>query len=117
MTQQDTQHLTDKQGHWLKHIQACDSAGISIKAYAEQQGIELKTLYYWKKTLVKKGVLPRSRKPRAPAASFQRAQIIDRESPDKQWHIRLPSGIQIGMTGAVNEVELALVLKTVIHLS
>ena len=114
---QHRQDLTDKQQHWLKHIQACESSGISVKAYAAQHSINAKTLYYWKKTLVKKGVLPRSRKPRAPAVTFQRAQVIDTKSPDNQWNIRLPNGIQIGLTGVVNEVELALVLKTVTRLS
>ena len=117
MTQQDTQDLTDKQQHWLKHIQACASSGVSVKAYAEQHGIKIKTLYYWKKALVKKGVLPRSRKPRTPAVTFQRAQVIHKHTRDNQWNIRLPNGIQIGMTGTVNEAERALVLKTVSYLS
>jgi len=117
MAQQDTQNLTDKQRQWLKHIHACESSGTSIKAYAEQQGIKVKALYYWKKALVKKGMLPRSRKPRAPTVTFQRAQVIDKKSPDNQWNICLPNGIQIGMTGAINEVELSIVLKTVAHLS
>jgi len=117
MTQKDTLSLTDKQHHWLQHIRACELSGISVKAYAEQHGIKIKTLYYWKKTLVKKGALPRSRKPRTSAVTFQRAQLIDKKLPDNQWNIHLPNGIQIGMTGVVNEAELALVLKTVIRLS
>jgi len=117
MTQLDTQHLTDKQRYWLKHIQACQASGISIKDYAEQQGIQIKSLYYWKKTLVKKGVLPRSRKPRIPAVTFQRAQVMDKNTADSQWKIHLPNGIQVGLTGTVNEAELSLVLKTVTRLS
>jgi len=55
MAQQDTDNLTDKQRHWLQQLQACESSGVSVKAYAEQQGIKVKTLYYWKKTQIKKG--------------------------------------------------------------
>ena len=117
MAQQDTQHLTDKQRHWLKQLQACQSSGNSIKAYAAQQGLDVKTLYHWKKTLVKKGVLPRSRKPRTPTVTFQRAQVMDKNTANSQWNIRLPNGIQVGLTGTVNEAELALVLKTVTRLS
>jgi len=116
MAQQDTDHLTDKQRHWLKQLQACASSGIGVKAYAEQQGINVKSLYYWKKTLVKKGALPRSRKPRTPTVTFQRAQVIDKKLADNQWEIRLPNGVQIGFNGAVNEAEFTLVLKTVISL-
>lgn len=117
MAQQDTDNLTDKQHHWFKHIQASESAGQGMKAYAGQQDIDIKTLYHWKKVLVKKGVLPRTRKPRTPAVTFQRAQIIDKSTADNQWNIRLPNGIQIGWAGAVNEAELALVLKTVVRLT
>jgi len=36
---------TKSQHHWLMHIDACQQQGISMKAYAQQQGIELRALY------------------------------------------------------------------------
>ncbi len=57
MTHDSPQDLTEQQRHWLDTLRACESSGQSMKAYAIAQGLEIKTLYGWKKVLVKLGVL------------------------------------------------------------
>ena len=58
------------------------------------QGIDVKAMYAGKKTLVKKGVLPRTRAPR-----FQRAQVVGSVACG-DWQIQLPNGISVTFTGA-----------------
>ncbi len=52
--------LTDSQRHWLEHLRACEASGKGIAAYATEHGLDAKAMYTGKKTLVKKGVLPRT---------------------------------------------------------
>lgn len=44
----DGRDLSDRQRAWLNHVEACTAAGISMKAYAEQHGLDLQTFYFWK---------------------------------------------------------------------
>ena len=36
---------------WSAHLSAIDAAGMTAKAYAEQHGLSLPALYYWRKRL------------------------------------------------------------------
>ncbi|NOY73412.1 MAG: hypothetical protein GXP14_13765, partial [Gammaproteobacteria bacterium] len=44
--------LTEKQRHWLEHLQASEASGKGIAAYAADQGLDARTLYAGKKILV-----------------------------------------------------------------
>lgn len=50
--------LSDKQRAWLQHIEACAAAGLSMKAYAEKNGLDLQSFYLWKGRLKKLGIIP-----------------------------------------------------------
>jgi len=63
---------TEKQRHWLEHLRACEASGQGIAAYAAAHGLDARATYTGKKILVKKGVLPRTRRSR-----FQRVQVKD----------------------------------------
>ena len=54
--------LTEKQRHWLEHLRACEASGQGIAAYAAAHGLDARAMYTGKKILVKKGVLPRTRR-------------------------------------------------------
>jgi hypothetical protein len=102
----DTQEisLTEHQRYWLDHLRACEVSGKGIAAYAAEHGLDAKAMYTGKKTLVKKGVLPRSRR-------FARAQV--RPSViDNAWRIGLPNGISVAFSGAVDAKTLHMVLTT-----
>ncbi len=78
--------------------------------YASEHGFPVRALYDAKKTLVNKGVLPRTQKKR-----FQRVQTVT-ESADTKWRIQLPNGVSVEFSGAVDGGSLSSVLNTVAHL-
>ena len=50
-------HLSEKQRVWLDHVEACVAAGISMKSYAEKNGLDLQSFYLWKGRLKKLGLI------------------------------------------------------------
>ena len=96
--------LTDTQRHWLEHLQACEASGNGIAAYAAEHGLDAKAMYTGKKTLVKKGVLPRTRRRR-----FARAQVTTAVN-DNAWRIQLTNGVSVAFSGAVDAKTLSTVL-------
>ncbi len=98
--------LTTQQSYWLKHVQACVASGKTIAEYAKAQGLQAKTMYAGKKTLVKKGVLPRTQAPR-----FQRAHVVAASVVANEWRIQLPNGVSVGFIGSVDAVALSTVLN------
>ena len=82
--------LTAKQHHWLAHLEACQSAGLSMKTYAEKHGLQLQQLYYWKKYLRQLGVLEVEQK-----AAFVKAVCRQEPLSEKQVSIKLANGICI----------------------
>ncbi len=56
--------LTEHQRKWLGRLQACETSGKSFTAYAAEHGFPVRALYDAKKTLVNKGVWPRTQQKR-----------------------------------------------------
>ncbi len=105
--------LTERQQHWAKHIQACDSAGQTSVDYAREHGLNVKSLYSARKTLAQKGELPRPQPPR-----FQKAEVSSSHPHrDSQWRIQLPNGVAIEFDGQVDAMTLSMVLSTTASLS
>ena len=98
--------LTENQRHWLEHLRACEASGKGIAAYAGEHGLDAKAMYTGKKALVKKGVLPRTRRQR-----FARAQIKTAVT-DNAWRIQLTNGVSVAFSGAVDAQTLRTVLTT-----
>ncbi len=78
--------------------------------YAAEHGFPVRELYDAKKTLVNKGVLPRTQQKR-----FQRVQTAT-VLTDTKWRIQLPNGVSVEFSGAVDGGALSSVLTTVAHL-
>jgi hypothetical protein len=106
MTKPTRVTLTTQQNYWLKHVQACTASGKTIAEYAKNHGLRAKTMYAGKKTLAKKGVLPRTQAPR-----FQRAQVVESVA-DNEWRIQLPNGVTVAFVGSVDAGALSTVLNT-----
>ena len=53
----DDRELTATQRTWLTHVEACAAAGCSMKAYAEEHGLDLQSFYLWKGRLKKLGLV------------------------------------------------------------
>ena len=102
--------LTAHQRRWLERIQACEASGKSVAAYASEHGFPVRAMYDAKKTLVRKGVLPGTRRTR-----FQRvARQSVRAGGD--WRIQLPNGVAVDFSGTVDAGSLSTVLNTVVLL-
>ena len=101
------QSLTEHQRYWLERIQACEASGLSITAYAAEQGFPVRTMYDVKKVLVRKGVLPRTR-----GRQFQRVETVA-VTVGGEWRIQLPNGVSVDFSGTVEAGSLSTVLTTV----
>jgi hypothetical protein len=102
--------LTEHQRKWLGRLQACEASGKSFTTYAAEHGFPVRALYDAKKTLVNKGVLPRTQRNR-----FQRVKTAT-VAADTKWRIQLPSGVSVEFSGAVDGGTLSTVLSTVARL-
>lgn len=102
--------LTEHQRYWLEQIRACEASGKSVTAYAAEHGIEARAMYGAKKILVRKGVLPRTQ-----GVRFQRAEVAA-PADSGQWRIRLPNGVMVDFSGAVDGGTLSTVLTAVANL-
>jgi hypothetical protein len=92
----DDRELTDTQRIWLTHVEACAAAGCSMKAYAEEHGLDLQSFYLWKGRLKKLGLvagppdqptprlqaLPQTRRPENRCTRIELANGISIEAPD-----------------------------------
>ncbi len=106
MTDKPEQKLTVQQSDWLEKLKASEASGKSMKAFALSEGLDIKDLYAWKKILVNKGVLPRSRVPR-----FQQAKIID-VTAGYEYRILLPNGVTVMLSGNTQDMNLATILHS-----
>lgn len=98
--------LTARQSDWLEKLTACKTSGKSMKAFAASERLNLQDLYSWKKTLVKKGVLPRSRTPR-----FQQVEIMG--TTGSECRIMLPNGVTVILPVGEGNMSLLNILKNV----
>jgi hypothetical protein len=106
----DERELTERQRHWLAHIQACEASGESLKAYAAAHGFAAGAIYAAKKVLIRKGLLDQS------PARFQRINAAVR-GPVCEWRVELPNGAAVGFCGAVDATALSAVLQAVSRLT
>jgi len=107
MTDKPKHKLTARQSEWLDKLTACKKSGKSMKAFAISEGLNLQDLYSWKKTLVKKGVLPRSRTPR-----FEPVEIIDAVAKC-ECRILLPNGVAVVLPVGAGNMSLLNILQNV----
>ena len=107
--------LTDHQRRILNHIRACDASGKRITEYCSEQGISVRSMYDGRKSMVNKGILPRTHPRRFQRVSVAKPTIPAAMSTD--WRIQLPNGASVTFSGAVDTGVLQQVLNTVAELS
>ena len=110
MVESEGRSLTEHQRKWLGRLRACEASGKSFTVYAAEHGFPVRALYDAKKTLVNKGVLPRTQGKR-----FQRVQTATLPA-DTKWRIQLPNGVSVEFCGVVDDSSLSMVLTTVARL-
>ena len=70
--------LTERQRYWQMHLQRCEANGQSLRAYADEHGLKVSTLYFYRKRLRDGNSLPISglKNP-----TFVRAQVASMTLP------------------------------------
>lgn len=106
--------LSDKQRTWLNHVEACAACGMSMKAYAEQQGLDLQNFYFWKGRLRKIGLVD----PVPEQKAIEPAQILPTGMPRDagKARIQLTNGVSIECPGDVDTAALAALLSAAMRL-
>jgi hypothetical protein len=107
MVEVEDARLTEQQQKWLERVQACEASGMSVSAYASTHGFPVRAMYDAKKVLVRKGVLPRTRR-----SPFQRVQT-EAVSVGGEWRVHLPNGVSVDFSGTVDAGSISTVLNTV----
>jgi len=107
--------LTDHQHRILNHIRACDASGQRITEYCAEHGIKVRAMYDGRKSMVNKGILPRTHPRRFQRVSVARPSVT--AAPPTDWRIQLPNGTSVAFSGDVDSKALKQVLNTVAELS
>ena len=91
-----------RQDFWFNHIQRCQGEGITLKAYAEREGLTLSVLYGWSKRYQK------ARVPQSP--NFLQAVI---KPPQRMGTYRLhfPNGLILEWDAAADTRQLGPLLE------
>ena len=89
--------LTERQRHWQEHLQRCQAAGQSLRAYAAEHGLKVSTLYFYRKRLGRQSELPVTGS--AAKARFVRAQVASTTLPCRV-HLRNGVTAEFGISDA-----------------
>jgi hypothetical protein len=91
----EKRELTATQRNWFEHVEACSVGGGSMKAYAEEHGLDLQSFYLWKGRLKKLGFVA-ERQGLAPLSStFVPVPLLTSRQSASRTRIELVSGIII----------------------
>ena len=83
--------LTERQRHWLRHLQACERSGETIRGYGERQGLSAHSLYSARKRLRGLGFsfgVPR----RSSGVSFAKVSLREASVGPAHWRVHFPNG-------------------------
>jgi hypothetical protein len=80
--------LTEKQQFWLEHWRQCQATPGTIKAYAEQHGLGLAAMYWWRRALIDRGLL--AGKPRR--IPFKKLIVLPDNHKPVPFRIVFPNG-------------------------
>ena len=110
----DGRDLSDTQRGWLHHVESCATAGLSMKAYSEQHGLDLQNFYFWKGQLKKLGLVDAA--PEREPIEMARVMPMDMPHSAGKACIQLPNGISIECPGGIDATDLAALLSVAMRL-
>jgi len=79
--------LSERQRYWFDHLKAAEQSGVSLVAYASQQGLKVKELYNRKSWFIKKGLMA----PSAAAKDF----VPIRADDSARCCVHLANGVRV----------------------
>ena len=86
--------LTDRQHYWHEHLNACKAQGLSMRAYADAEGLNLNSFYAWKRKLQSTSSTVAPEKLRqSSSALFVPVELSGSPPPDSVLCIELPNGL------------------------
>ena len=94
--------LTPTQQRWHEHLTAAEIAGISLRAYADREGLPVQSLYTWKQKLRKKSLWPTAQ----PVVTLRRAKVVGVPRPPNLagsppgYRIHLPNGVTVELSAS-----------------
>ena len=89
--------LTERQREWLEHLRACRAQGLTFKAYAEQQGLDLQRFYHWHRRLKRLGLVASD----APV-SFAAIRVSAPAGVTGTQRLHFPNGLMLEWDGAAD---------------
>ena len=99
--------ITERQQHWLNHVQAAEGFDGSSADYARSEGLKPKELYSWKGILARRGLLGGA--PPDESAGFVR--VIAPSSP-LGLSLVLPNGVRFEWHGDLGPEQLETLVLT-----
>ena len=108
--------LSSRQRFWLKHLQACEAGGETLRAYAKRKSLSVHGLYGARRRLRLAGMAP-ARASSEKRASF--AKVVVKEAPAEaaRCRIRLPNGAVMEWDVSLTAKSLELLFRGVARLS
>ena len=107
--------LTERQRHWLKHLQACERAGETIRRYSERQGLSVHSLYSARKRLRGLGFsfgTPR----RSSRVSFAKVSLREASVGPARWRVHFPNGAIVEWSAPLGGERAKELLQSIAHL-
>jgi len=98
------------------HVDACASAGCSMKAYAEEHGLDLQSFYLWKGRLKKLGLVAGRSEQGTPRLQVLPLGAPMHRSHDRRTRIELANGITIEAPHDIDGDALCTLLRSAIGL-
>jgi predicted transcriptional regulator len=89
--------LTEHQREWLEHVQACRARGLSLKAYAEQAGLDVQRLYRWHRRLKQLGLTVGIEE-----VDFAAVQVRDWAEQAGRQRLHFPNGLVLEWGGTAD---------------
>jgi hypothetical protein len=89
--------LTERQREWLEHLRACRSQGLSLKTYAEQQGLNLQRFYHWHRRLKRLGLVATDT-----PVSFAAVRVSAAPGVTGTQRLHFPNGLMLEWDGSAD---------------
>jgi hypothetical protein len=98
--------LTERQRYWLGHLQRCQAQGVSIKAYAREQGLKVSTLYGWTRKLKQRGAWAGDE-----TVAFAQVRLAVEPAARGRYRLAFPGGCHLEWDGPVDEAAIIRLLR------
>lgn len=86
---------------WAAHLHRCREQGLTMKAYAEREGLTLSVLYGWSKRLKREA---------AAGASFSRVRVLP--AAPAHYRLHMPNGLVLEWSGEADAEGLSRLVKS-----